>query len=254
MARRLLLFPLLLAAQVLAAGAGCASPASNDGADETAEAAPTALGSDAYRIYGDLARESGAAPSPGSVTVLGLRGLSYDGDVHDTRYAHAFDDTLVVLRADGSVERFPASTHPFELEGVPGVPDVDGDRVADVGMIRPGVYDVAGRDRTIAGAASYAVTRHASTASSAGKLPGWRDTDHDGVLTEAERAASEHRSDGLTDVLFHQGEGGAPAAVGCQVLPKTAIGAFTAAVGGPRARFRYVLVEMSGRDPSRLPR
>lgn len=243
-ARRLLL-PLLLAAF------GCATPASDGDSGDSAEAEPAALSSEAHRIYGDLAREGGAAPSPGLVTVLGLRGLSYDGEVHDTRYAHAFDDTLVVLRADGTVERFPASTHPFELDGVPGVPDVDGDRVADVGMIRPGVYDVAGRDRTIAGAASFAVALHAT---GAGKLPGWRDTDHDGVLTATERAASERRNDGLTDVLFHQGEGGAPAAVGCQVLPSTAIGAFTKAVGGARARFRYVLVDVAGLDVSGLPR
>jgi hypothetical protein len=243
-ARRLLLLPLLLAV-------GCASPTADGDSGDSAESAPAALSSEAYRIYGDLAREGGSSPSLGTVTVLGLRGLSSDGTVHDTRFGHAFDDTLVVLRADGSVERFPASTHPFELDGVPGVPDVDGDHVADVGMIRPGVYDVAGRDRTIAGAASFAVTVHGS---GAGKLPGWRDTDHDGLLTAEERAASEHRSDGLTDVLFHQGEGGAPAAVGCQVLPATAIRAFTAAVGGARARFRYVLVEMVGRDTSALPR
>ena len=87
-----------------------------------------------------------------------------------------------------------------------------------------------------------------------GKLPGWRDTDHDGVLTAAERAASERRTDGLTDVLFHQGEGGAPAAVGCQVLPASSIGAFTKAVGGARARFRYVLVDVTGRDVTGLPR
>jgi hypothetical protein len=244
-ALRLLVLPLLVVA------VGCASPAPGDDPGDSAEAAPAALSSEAYRIYGDLAREGGAAPSPGSVTVLGLRGLSHDGKVHDTRYGHAFDDTLVVLRADGTVERFPASTHPFELDGVPGVPDVDGDHVADVGLIRPGVYDVAGRERTIAGAASFTVTLHAS---GAGKLPGWRDTNHDGVLSDDERTASEGRRDGLTDVLFHQGEGGAPAAVGCQVLPATAIAAFTAAVGGARARFRYVLVDMNGRDASTLPR
>jgi hypothetical protein len=252
MARRLLMLPLLLAAGAAgASGAACASPASDGDAAE-AESAPSALGSDAYRIYGELAREGGSAPSPGSVTVLGLRGLSYDGELHDTRYAHAFDDTLVVLRADGTVERFPASTHPLEVAGVAGVPDVNGDHVADVGMIRPGVYDVAGRERAIAGAASFAVSRHDT---GAGKLAGWRDTDHDGVLTTAERSASEGRGDGLTDVLFHQGEGGAPAAVGCQVLPAASIRPFTAAVGGPRARFRYVLVEMLGKgDSVALPR
>jgi hypothetical protein len=116
-------------------------------------------------------------------------------------------------------------------------------------MIRPGVYDVTPRDRLIAGAASFAVTQHGR-----GKLPGWRDTNHDGLLSDDERAASEARADGLTDVLFHQGEGGAPPAVGCQVLPASAIGAFTAAVGGARARFVYVLVDVSDRDPSALPR
>ena len=96
---------------------------------------------------------------------------------------------------------------------------------------------------------SFAVTQRGQ-----GKLPGWRDTNHDGILSDAERAKSEQRGDGLTDVLFHQGEGGAPAAVGCQVLPASAIRAFTAAVGGPRARFRYVLVDMTGRDTRTLPR
>ena len=223
---------------------GCSTPSSSD---DGAVDAPSALNSDDYEIYADLATGAGAAPSAGSVTVLGLRGLSVDGSAHATKFVHAFDDTIVVLRADGTAERFAGSTHPFELDGAAGVPDTNGDQVPDVGMIRPGVYDVAGRDRTIAGAASYAVTQHGQ-----GKLPGWRDTNHDGVLSDAERAVSERRADGLTDVLFHQGEGGAPAAVGCQVLPASAIRAFTAAVGGPHARFRYVLVDMTGRDTSAL--
>ncbi|MEA2747652.1 MAG: hypothetical protein QOI41_1795 [Myxococcales bacterium] len=244
---RLLLSMLAGAAGVLAiAATGCAAdPVS----EEAAADAPSALGADAYRIYADLATEGGAAPAPGTVTVLGLRGLTADGIAHATRYQRSFDDTLIVLRADGTVARFAASTHPFELEGVPGVPDADGDHVADVGMIRPGVYDVTGRDRTIAGAASYAVTQHGS-----GKLPGWRDTNHDGILSDDERTASERRGDGITEVLFHQGEGDAPPAVGCQVLPASAIRAFATAVGGPRARFRYVLVDMTGRDGSTLPR
>lgn len=231
---------------------GCAA---EPGAAEEAAGGTSALGevgelgADAYRAYGDLAKEAGATPSAGTVTVLGLRGLSIEGTTHATSYVRAFDDTLVVLRADGTVDRFAGSTHPFERNGVPGVPDVNGDRVADVGMIRPGIYDVTGRDRAIAGAASYAVTQRAS-----GALPGWRDTDHDGELTDAERAASERRGDRITDVLFHNGEGTAPPAVGCQVLPASTITAFTASVGGPRARFRYVLVDMTGRDTALLPR
>jgi len=231
---------------------GCAA---EDGAPEGTAGGVSALGevgelgADAYRAYGDLAKEAGAAPSAGTVTVLGLRGLAIDGTTHATSYVRAFDDTLVVLRADGTVDRFAGSTHPFERGGVPGVPDVDGDRIADVGMIRPGIYDVTGRERAIAGAASYAVSQRSS-----GALPGWRDTDHDGVLSEAERAASERRDDRITDVLFHSGEGSAPPAVGCQVLPASSIGAFTASVGGRRARFRYLLLDMKGRDMRLLPR
>lgn len=240
---------LLLVSSLLAAAAiGCASPVAEDA---SAEGAPSALGSETYAAYADLAKDAGAAPSPGRVTVIGLRGLSMDGAAHATSYGPSFDDTIVVLRADGTVERFEASTHPFELRST-SVPDVDGDRASDIGIIRPGVYDAAGResDRNIAGQATWAVTRNGS-----GRLPGWRDTDHDGVISEAERKASERRGDGLTSVLFHQGDGkAAPAAVGCQVLPASAMRAFTAAVGGPRASFRYVLVDMTNRDASELPR
>lgn len=235
---------------VAATSLGCTATETRQGDEAQGEDALTTLGPEAFRVYADLAKEAGAAPASGSVTVLGLRGLSIDGESHATTFARAFDDTLVVLRADGaSAVRFAASTHPFELNGVPGVPDANGDGVADVGMIRPGIYEVSGRDRTIAGAASYVVTQRGQ-----GRIPGWRDVDHDGVLTDAERAISESRGDGLTDILFHQGEGGAPAAVGCQVLPATAIRAFTTAVGGSHARFRYVLVDMTGRDTRTLPR
>jgi hypothetical protein len=236
----------LVLSMLALAGVGCTA----DSAAEpvTSDDALTSLGPEAYRAYATLAAASGAAPAPGTVTVLGLRGLSVDGAKHGTSFERSFDDTLIVLGADGvTALRFAASTHPFERKGVPGVPDVNGDRVADVGMIRPGVYDVAGRDRLIAGAASFVVTQ-----GGAGKLPGWRDVDHDGLLTDDERAASERRNDGLTDVLFHQGEGAAPPAVGCQVLPASAIRAFTTAVGGGHARFRYVLVDMTGADTTAL--
>ena len=243
---------LSLSMLLVASSAGCAATAATEQGDPgQGEDALTTLGPEAYRVYADLAKDGGAAPSPGSVTVLGLRGLTIDGASHATKYGHAFDDTLVVLRADGvSVVRFAASTHPFERHGGAGVPDVNGDGVPDVSIIRAGVYDVGGRDRTIAGAPSYAVTQHDQ-----GRIPGWRDLDHDGLISDAERQRSENRGDALTDVLFHQGEGaGAPPAVGCQVLPAAAMNAFTTAVGGGHARFRYVLVDRTGRDASKLPR
>ncbi len=236
---KLSLGPVLLACVL----AGCGSGASED----DASGADSALGADAYAAYADLAREGGHDPN-GATVVLGLRGVTYEGEAHATTFVHAFDDTLVVLTADQRVLRFHASTHPFQ-NAAPGVPDVDGDGKPDVGMIRPGVYDAAARDRLVAGQPSWAVSQGGS-----GKLPGWRDTNHDGVLDADEIAAAEDRGDVLTDVLFHQGEGGAPPAVGCQVLPASAMRAFTAAVGGAHASFRYVLIDMKGRDATSLPR
>jgi len=224
---------------------GCAAPEE----DDAATSAPAALGSDAYRIYADLARAEGADPRPGTVTVIGLRGLSVNGETHATTFAKVFDDTLVVLRADGTVDRFAAATHPHFATDESGPPDVDGDGARDVGIIRPGVFDVIPRDRPIAGQPTWQVTRGGKDG-----LPGWRDTNHDGVIDDAERAASEARGDKLTAVLFHQGEGDAPAAIGCQVLPASAMKAFVASVGA-RSKFRYVLVEMTGRDDAgSLPR
>jgi hypothetical protein len=235
--------PLVAVAVSLALAACSAAPE-----DDAATSAPSALGTDAYETYADFARAEGADPRPGTVTVIGLRGLSTDGEQHATTYAHAFDDTLVVLRADGKVDRFPAATHPHQSHGG-GVPDVDHDGVPDVGIIRPGLYDVLPRDRTIASMPSYAVMRGGTD-----RLPGWRDTDHDGRIDDAERSASEERGDVLTAVLFHQGEGDAPPAVGCQVLPAASMRAFVASVGGARAKFRYVLVDMTDRDATGLPR
>jgi hypothetical protein len=223
--------------------AGCAS-----NADDDASAAGSALGADAYGAYADFARANGLDPDASrGATVIGLRGVSFEGEAHATTFAHAFDDTLVVLGSDKRVLRFHASTHPFQ-NAAPGVPDVDGDGAVDVGMIRPGVYDASARSALVAGQPSWAVSHDGS-----GKLPGWRDTNHDGMLDDDEIAAAEERGDTLTDVLFHQGEGGAPPAVGCQVLPASAMRAFVSAVGA-HASFRYVLVDMTGRDASALPR
>jgi hypothetical protein len=222
--------------------AGCSA------ADEPVDSEAAVALSEDYRAYADFARSEGADPAPGGVTVIGLRGLSIDGKLHPTTYADEYDDTLVVLRKDGTVERFPGATHPHHASAA-GPPDVNGDAKPDVGMIKPGVYDIVPREALIAGMPSYPVMLRGT-----GKLPGWRDTNHDGVLDEQERAASDRRGDYLTAVLFHQGEGGAPPAIGCQVLPASAMRAFVAAIGGPRAKFRYVLVDMAGRDPSDLPR
>ncbi len=214
--------------------------------EDAGTSAPSALGEDAhetYRTYADIAADAGSPVTAGTVTVVGLRGVTVDGERHDTTYHHGWDDTFVVLKADGTAVIFAGSTHPFESDA-PGVPDVNRDGKRDVGMIRPGIYDVLPRAGLVDGQASYAVTRNGS-----GALPGWRDTNHDGVLTAEERTAAENRGDAITDVLFHDSEGTAPPAVGCQVFATGTMKSFITAVGGPRARFRYVLVDATRTEP-----
>lgn len=225
----------LLVALVACGGSAESSASSSDALTDP-------LPDGAYETYAAFAQEYGGfTPTKGEVSVLGLRGVTTTGEQHATKFAHAFDDTFVVFGADGvTATRFAGSTHPFESSGVAGVPDVDGDGKEDVGMIKPGVYDVSARTQLIAGQPSYPVAQNGS-----GKLPGWRDTNHDGVISDEEMLASVKRKDGLTDVLFHQGEGGAPPAVGCQVFPASEMADFVRAIGGAKSHFRYVLVDVS---------
>ncbi|AKU94788.1 hypothetical protein AKJ09_01452 [Labilithrix luteola] len=208
-----------------------------------------AIGADAYAAYVDFVNAEGGSVRSGEVTVLGLRGVDFDGNHHPTRFAHAFDDTFVVLKADKTVERFHGSTHPFEVTGVAGVPDVDGDGQPDIGLIRPGSYKVQARAKKVANVASYLVTTDGKNS-----IPSWRDTNHDGIIDEQEKEASEARATASTDILFHQGEGGAPPAVGCQVLSAVEMPKFIRAVGGAGANFRYVLVDVTDRNVADLPR
>lgn len=217
--------------------AGCA--AGEDGiADDDADLVASAE----YTRWAEVATAHGARPNRnGEATVIGVRGQTLAGVPHATRSARAFDDLVVVLKADRSVVKLAMATHPFETHAVPGVPDVDGDGAGDVGMIAPGRYRATGRgpSRLVGGRPAYDV----ATAAGSGKLPGTRDTNHDGIFSDAEAAASKTRGDVITAVLFHHADGGAPPAVGCQVFADADMKAFVAAVGGAKASFDYVLVD-----------
>jgi hypothetical protein len=215
----------------------CASPSDASASDDEAEATGSAASErEEHDRWASIAERGGATVHrSGRATVIGVRSA-------DALSRRAYDDALVVLTADRRVVKLDVSTHPWERDGVNGVPDVDGDRVKDVGMIRPGVYVAVGRgDRRIAGEAAFDVR----TAAGTDRLPGIRDTNHDGLFDEREDAASLARGDGLTAVLFHTADGDAPPAVGCQVLAAPAMRELTRAVGGSRATFDYVLVDAS---------
>jgi hypothetical protein len=199
--------------------------------------------------YADLVTAlAGEVHRGGLVTVLGVRGQDVLGERRETSATRAYDDHVVVLDLDGRAWMLPAATHPWERTSTQA-PDVDRDGAGDVGMIRPGVYLASARpaSRNIAGSATYHLT---VAGRSDDRIPGWRDTDHDGVHSPAEQSASEARGDALTAVLFHRGGAAAPAAIGCQVLDEQAMRQLTELVGGPRASFNYVLVDASALDAS----
>jgi len=185
-----------------------------------------------YAMYASMVERAGGQVCPnGQPTVLGLRqgtGTS----------ARAYDDAFVVLTPDGRVQRFGGATHPGQNSSTAS-PDVTGDGRGDVGMIRPGNYQVV-PNGPHAGAASF----HVRTLGGSGNVPGWRDTNHDGRFSESEQAGSESRRDTLSGVLFHQGGSNAPSSIGCQTMSPAEYQRFLNAVGGSRASFTYTLVSV----------
>lgn len=187
-----------------------------------------------YDMYASMVTRAGGQVCPnGQPTVLGLR----QGVGGATR---RYEDTFVVLTPDGHVHRFNGATHPGQSRSTMS-PDQNGDGVGDVGMIRPGNYQVV-PNGPHAGAASF----HVRTLGGSGNLPGWRDTNHDGQYSEAERTASQNQRSTLSGVLFHQGNGSSPSSIGCQTLSPSEYRRFLDAVGGARASFTYTLVSVNG--------
>ncbi len=234
--------------------AGCATatvePAAED--DNLSEPAKPIKGDAAHESWAAIARSAGGhVHANGWATVIGIRGLGRDRSTHDTRAQRTWDDLFVVLTRDGHALELDGSTHPWELNAEAAT-DANGDGVPDVGMVRPGEYVVIGRGsaRLTGGLPAFDVTRNGS-----GALPGFRDVNHDGIFDLAEREKSVARNDMVTAILFHRaGGGGAPVAIGCQVFDEVAMKTLEGAVGGPSARFNYVLVDASALDLAKLPR
>lgn len=183
-----------------------------------------------FEFYASMVRRAGGEVNPnGQPTVLGLR--SGTGGA-----AREYHDRFVVLMPNGRVHEFQGATYPGQTRSTMS-PDVTGDGVGDVGMIRPGNYQVV-PNGPHAGAESF----HVRTLGGSGNLPGWRDTNHDGAYSEAEQAASQRRGDSLSGVLFHQGNSNAPSSIGCQTMSPAEFRRFVDTIGGGRTSFTYTLV------------
>jgi hypothetical protein len=188
-------------------------------------------------FYVEVAESAGIDPQ--RTFVVGLRGVARDGTHHEVRSRQRFDDVVAVVTPT-SVLELAASTHPwFARSSAP--PDVAHDGIGDVGILRPGTYHAVARppSRDLGGAPTF----HVLTSAGQEGLPGWRDTNHDGVYDEGERSRSEERGDLLTAILFHRGGGGAPPPIGCQVLSRADLERFVEALGGRDADFDYVLID-----------
>ncbi len=237
-----LLLSLLLAACASQTADGVGEPSADSELGNTPAGDPAK-----YPGYLRIVREAGGDVTTGHVVVLGLRGRSMDGTLHDTHTGKVYDDTFVILR-NGTALELQGSTHPWFTHSVSS-PDVDGDHLPDVAMIRPGRYHAAPRPASsnIGGLPSF----HVVTVAGNGSLPTWRDTKHDGSYDAAERAASEKRHDLASSILVHLGGLPDVPAIGCQVLPHDELQTVLSAVASQKNGFDYVLVD--AHDVSELP-
>lgn len=222
-------------------------PTGDGGTPAPPASAPTGRDDARYAFYAEVVRKAGGTVAPGKVTVLGVR-------CQEGVTPHFFD-YFYVLTADQRVIVFRGSTTPSmkQSSDSPDVAGPDGTRKdgqGDTGMIRPGSFTVkANGIYALTGKPSF----HVQTTGGSGRLPGWRDTDHDGDFSEEERAQSEARGDYLTQVLFHAGANSdyrtyneqAALSIGCMTVAPSEIDAFIAAVGGAGASFAYTLVPLA---------
>ena len=204
-------------------------------------AATSALGSPYDMLCAVLTKVGGKIPDKtGKITVLGVRvakGVS-----------RSYQDMFYVLSPDKTVVSFKGSTVPGQNIGSAedGVPDVNRDGEPDVGMLAPGNF--VAKTHPFEGKAAFQIllANKDPKKKPVDGLPTWRDTNHDGIYSDDEIAASQARGDKSTGVLFH---GGAdeihPESVGCMNLQPSQLLAFVAAVGGANATFNYTLVDVA---------
>jgi hypothetical protein len=153
--------------------------------------------------------------------LIGMRGIELRAQqTHAVRSTRSYDDAFVLLelQPDGAkhVREFSGATHPYQRRSgqAPNV-NARSCRVrnrmdSDVGMIRPGIYYMR-RTKQHHGRPALVVT----TQSGSGRIPAYRDTNHDGQFFPQEmrksvlRVAGCQVQSGIGDyaegILFHPG-------------------------------------------------
>lgn len=194
-----------------ASGTRPSAPSNNNGAARTVNGVPVTLAprglteAQQFDHYAGIVEAAGGKIEPGKPTVLALRGMDPDGSVHGTRTRLTHEDTIIVLKqgADGQkqVSTFTGSTYPGQRRSSQS-PDITGDGTGDVGMLMEGNY--SGTHHAHKGRDSI----HIHTEGGSGTVPGVRDVNHDGKISQHEWDNYSNR--GMTGVLIH----GASAATG----------------------------------------
>lgn len=194
-----------------------------------------------YKHYAKLVTALGGRvdTTPGERTVVGLRGIDPDGQVHGEakRVFRSYTDTYVVLWIDDKgkprVEHFHGSTTPGQDKTrYDGTPDADKDGTKDIAHLAPGVMKY--KSRTYKGLSAFGNGK---------RVPCYRDTNHDGRIDVTEKRASAERGDTASGILFHRGTKTRPSSVGCQTMKPEVFDAFERALGGDKA-WTYVLVDV----------
>ncbi|MBK7862297.1 MAG: peptidoglycan-binding protein [Archangiaceae bacterium] len=183
-----------------------------------------------WNMYARMVKEAGGKlPTKGQPTVLGIR----KGNGASSHYG----DEFVVLTAGGKVKKFTGSTRPGQSSSSAS-PDVNGDGQGDVAEIRPGNY-YAVPNGIHSGKPSYSVRVAGNHGSD--HVAAYRDLNHDGFYSAAEKEWSRKHGITASEILFHVG-GSSPSSIGCQNLTPGNVDAFIRSVGGSRGAFNYTLV------------
>jgi hypothetical protein len=129
--------------------------------------------------------------------LIGIRGVSlFADDTHETVARPEYDDTFVFLKPGSAMPPwlFKGSTHAYQTDSKLS-PDIDGDGRGDVGTIRPGRYVL-----TLAITQPFPIYT-LTMPDGSGRIPCFRDTNHDGRYSAEEIA----RQSFATAVLLHTG-------------------------------------------------
>lgn len=156
-----------------------------------------------------IAGKLGAKPELPRPFLIGLRGVGLnDAQTHQPVSYPKYDDTFVLIVKGEMPIVFKGATHAYQTDSKLS-PDVDGDGRGDVGSIRPGSYIL--KDSGSQPFPIFLLT----LANGDGRIPAYNDTDHNGVISEAEMLAAINATKGqqvvpgvgrtATAVLMHTG-------------------------------------------------